>query len=150
MITIADIAPIHDLLSTLQPGSALTHGALTMIPLLRPGVPEPDWLTLAEAGDTVTITEVNEAGSVPSLTVTSAADRPVLLLDGEELIGAKQNRVLNTSARRRRRDAHHPGDLRRAGAVGLARKAFRGQQRVALRIVARQEGTARQRVAAPG
>ena len=97
MITIADIAPFHDLLSTLQPGSALTHGALTMIPLLRPGVPEPDWLTLAEAGDTVTITEVNEAGSVPSLTVSSAADRPVLLLDGEELIGAKQNRLLNTT-----------------------------------------------------
>jgi hypothetical protein len=33
---------------------------------------------------------------VPTLRLTSAADRPVLLLDGEELIGAKQNRVLNT------------------------------------------------------
>jgi len=29
--------------------------------------------------------------------VTNAADRPVLLLDGEELVGAKQNRVLNTT-----------------------------------------------------
>ena len=34
---------------------------------------------------------------MPTLRVISAADRPVLLLDGEELIGAKQNRVLNTT-----------------------------------------------------
>ena len=52
---------------------------------------------MAEAGDTVTIEEVSEAGAVPTLRVTSAADRPVLLLDGEELIGARQNRVLNTT-----------------------------------------------------
>ena len=43
------------------------------------------------------ISEIGEAGSVPELTLTSTADRPVLLLDGEELIGAKQNRILNTS-----------------------------------------------------
>jgi hypothetical protein len=40
---------------------------------------------------------VSEGGDVPTLRLTSAADRPVLLLDGEELIGAKQNRVLNTT-----------------------------------------------------
>jgi hypothetical protein len=45
----------------------------------------------------VAITEVNEGGAVPSLKVTNAGDHPVLLLDGEELIGAKQNRVLNTT-----------------------------------------------------
>jgi hypothetical protein len=31
------------------------------------------------------------------LGVTNDADRPLLLLDGEELVGAKQNRVLNTT-----------------------------------------------------
>jgi hypothetical protein len=61
------------------------------------GHPDPGWLTLAEAGLAVTIEEVNEAGAVPTLRLTSTADRPVLLLDGEELIGAKQNRVLNTT-----------------------------------------------------
>ncbi len=43
------------------------------------------------------VTEVSEAGSVPFLQVANGADRPLLLLDGEELIGAKQNRILNTT-----------------------------------------------------
>jgi len=40
---------------------------------------------------------VSEAGSVPFLQVANGADRPLLLLDGEELVGAKQNRILNTT-----------------------------------------------------
>src|SRR5207249_1949999 len=36
-------------------------------------------------------------GSVPRLKVVNRAELPVLLVDGEELIGARQNRVLNTS-----------------------------------------------------
>lgn len=34
---------------------------------------------------------------MPTLSVINGGDRAVLLLDGEELIGAKQNRVLNTT-----------------------------------------------------
>ena len=59
---------------------------------------EPPWLTIAEAGDRVRITEVDEAGVIPRLTVANMAEQPLLLLDGEELVGAKQNRVLNTTA----------------------------------------------------
>lgn len=40
---------------------------------------------------------MSEAGSVPFLKVANGADRPLLLLDGEELLGAKQNRILNTT-----------------------------------------------------
>ena len=36
-------------------------------------------------------------GSVPELLAENTSDRMVLLLDGEELVGAKQNRILNTS-----------------------------------------------------
>lgn len=43
------------------------------------------------------ITEVSHEGSVPELKVINKAEKPVLLLDGEELAGAKQNRVLNTT-----------------------------------------------------
>ncbi|MGH8953160.1 MAG: ARPP-1 family domain-containing protein, partial [Acidimicrobiia bacterium] len=43
------------------------------------------------------ITEATEAGTVPFLQVTNNADHPLLLLDGEELLGAKQNRILNTT-----------------------------------------------------
>lgn len=46
---------------------------------------------------TVTVEEVSESGSVPDLSVENKGDLRVLFLEGEELIGAKQNRILNTS-----------------------------------------------------
>jgi hypothetical protein len=97
MPTLSDIGPVARTLAGLVPGVPRTHEALTVVPLLAPLLAEPDWLTLAEAGDRVQITEVDQAGAVPHLRVTSRADRPLLLLDGEELVGAKQNRVLNTT-----------------------------------------------------
>jgi len=65
--------------------------------LLTPSSEDVDWLTLDEAGDDVVVTEASGGASVPTLEVSNAGDRPLLLLDGEELIGAKQNRVLNTT-----------------------------------------------------
>ncbi|MBE3138780.1 MAG: hypothetical protein IMZ63_03070, partial [Actinobacteria bacterium] len=41
--------------------------------------------------------EIGKGGSVPELIAENIGDVSVLLLDGEELIGAKQNRVLNTT-----------------------------------------------------
>ena len=43
----------------------------------------------------VRITEVSEGGVVPELLLVNDGPLPVLLLDGEELVGAKQNRILN-------------------------------------------------------
>ena len=97
MATLAEIEPVEAFLSNLLIGEPLTHGALTVVPLLAPVADEPDWLTLAEAGDRVRVTEVSEAGTVPFLKVANLADRPLLLLDGEQLVGAKQNRILNTT-----------------------------------------------------
>ncbi len=97
MQTLGSITAVSTLLEALEVGEPLSHGALTVIPLLAPGEPEPDWLTLAEAGAAVTIGEVSAAGEVPALSVVNDADRPVLLLDGEELVGARQNRILNTT-----------------------------------------------------
>jgi ARG and Rhodanese-Phosphatase-superfamily-associated Protein domain len=45
----------------------------------------------------LTVTEVSQSGTVPELKMVNKGDLPVLLLDGEELAGAKQNRVLNTT-----------------------------------------------------
>jgi len=94
---VAGIGPIARTLGNILVGEPLRHGALTVVPMLAPMLSEPRWLTLAEAGDRVRITEVNEAGAVPQLKVVNLAGRPLLLLDGEELVGAKQNRVLNTT-----------------------------------------------------
>jgi hypothetical protein len=72
---------------------------MTVFPLLSPLDGGPDYLTLKEALERalLVVTEVSSGGSVPELKVANKADLAVLLLDGEELAGAKQNRVLNTS-----------------------------------------------------
>jgi hypothetical protein len=51
----------------------------------------------ALAAKTLDITEVNESGTVPLLKVANRGDVAVFLMAGEQLIGAKQNRILNTS-----------------------------------------------------
>ena len=83
----------------LRLGEAVAYGGLAVLPLFSNGPQGPEYLTLGEAleQDLVTVTEVSEAGSVPDLKVVSRAGRPVLIVDGEELSGAKQNRCLNTS-----------------------------------------------------
>jgi hypothetical protein len=97
MPTLTEVPEVVKLLATILTGEPITHAALTVIPLLAPDLDDPDWLTLEEAGDRARVTEVSEAGSVPFLQVANGVDRPLLLLDGEELIGAKQNRILNTT-----------------------------------------------------
>jgi hypothetical protein len=70
-----------------------------VLPLFTSINETPQYLTLKEALEKrlLTITEVSQSGSVPELKVVNIAEIPVLLLDGEELAGAKQNRVLNTT-----------------------------------------------------
>ena len=87
-------------LQEVQVGNPLRHKQLTLLPLTG-GSPSPlDYILAADAiaKGLLTITEVSEGGSVPELLVVSSADTLVLLIDGEELVGAKQNRILNTSA----------------------------------------------------
>ena len=59
----------------------------------------PKYLILKQALDqnVLAIGEVSQEGRVPELKVINKSDTLVLLLDGEELAGAKQNRVLNTT-----------------------------------------------------
>jgi ARG/rhodanese/phosphatase superfamily protein len=80
-------------------GDPVGHEALTAFPLFAETCNGVDYLLADEAiaGGTITVEEVGESGSVPDLLVDSRADRLVLFLEGEELRGAKQNRVLNTS-----------------------------------------------------
>jgi hypothetical protein len=51
----------------------------------------------ALAAKTLDITEIPESGSVPALKVVNKAENMVFLMSGEQLIGAKQNRVVNAS-----------------------------------------------------
>jgi ARG and Rhodanese-Phosphatase-superfamily-associated Protein domain len=88
---------VHATLDAVQFGLLLEHENLAVLPLLARDPCEPDYLTLddALAQGTIQITEVGEAGTVPELRALNSGSTPVLLTDGEELVGAKQNRVLN-------------------------------------------------------
>jgi len=57
------------------------------------------YLTLKEAmdKDLLEITELDDSWAVPELRVKNHAEIPVLILDDEELKGAKQNRIVNIS-----------------------------------------------------
>ncbi len=80
-------------------GQPVRHQVLSVFPLFTDrGVPV-DYLLSDEAisKESVAVTEVSEAGSVPDLLVENKGDARVLFLEGEELVGAKQNRILNTS-----------------------------------------------------
>lgn len=86
------------LVEALRLGERQVHGPLAVFPL-RAQVGGPRYITLREAiaQRRALITEVSEGGSVPDLRVVNKGDARVLVLDGEELRGAKQNRVLNTT-----------------------------------------------------
>ena len=83
--------------SRLKLGEPTTHGGLTVFPLTSEFRSKLRYLLLEDGlrKGLVTIREVSEGGSVPELKVENRADRPVLIVDGEELVGAKQNRVAN-------------------------------------------------------
>ncbi len=91
--------PVKKALKDLKIAEPLTHEGLCMYPLLREQSINKDYLTLDEAlaKKTASITEVSEGGSVPELFFRNHGDQAVFLLDGEELVGAKQNRILNIS-----------------------------------------------------
>ena len=80
-------------------GEPIRHESLSVFPLFTPANGLVDYLLADEAlaAGTVTVSEVGESGSVPDLLVENTGDSRVLFIEGEELRGAKQNRVLNTS-----------------------------------------------------
>jgi hypothetical protein len=81
-----------------QLGDPVEHRGVVVTPLFPTQNPVCKYLTLDEALPRgFAITETTVAGSVPELAVTNPLDLGVLLYDGEELVGAKQNRILNVS-----------------------------------------------------
>ncbi len=90
---------IIDTAAGIRIGEPATFRDLTVFPLFGVDVKNPGYLTLDEAlgQKSSVVTEVSEGGSVPELKFVNSGNMPVFLLDGEELIGAKQNRILNLS-----------------------------------------------------
>lgn len=90
---------VKNRLAELKPGEPLTCGNVSVLPLFTGNGHKLPYLLLHEAIESgvLTVTEVSEGGSVPELKVENKGDKPVLILAGGELRGAKQNRIVNAT-----------------------------------------------------
>ena len=101
---------LNNLADRLTIGDPLVSSRLTIYPLFfsggkqgreeeTPDQKEIHYLLLEEALDkgTFEVGEVSESGSVNTIAVNNQTGEPVLILDGEELLGAKQNRMVNAT-----------------------------------------------------
>ena len=86
-------------INTITVETPVTVHNLTVFPIIKSKSHGPGYIPLAVAIEEygLRVTETSEDGSVPNLLVENPSDKKVLLLDGEELHGAKQNRIINTT-----------------------------------------------------
>ena len=90
---------IEATLNEVKLGDPQHYRNMSVFPLLFSGKSKLEYLMLGKALNEghIMITEISENGSVPELKLFNTSESYILLLDGEELEGAKQNRVLNTT-----------------------------------------------------
>src|SRR3954451_22022445 len=88
----------HDYLAEpLRLGTPDVCGALAVFPLFGPA-PGLDYRSFAQASVLgATVKELDSGASVNDLLVVNPTDRPVLLYEGEEVLGAQQNRTFDVS-----------------------------------------------------
>ena len=86
-------------LPKLHVGEPICHEQASVFPLFVNAPSAVEYVLGADAinDGNLLVEELSEAGSVPTLSVTNKGNLRVLFLEGEQLIGAKQNRILNTS-----------------------------------------------------
>jgi hypothetical protein len=92
-------AIIQNYLKKAKIGRKQSHQNLAIFPLLSSYTNGLDYITLDEAltERLIEVVEVSEEGTVPELKVVNKSPCMILILDGEELVGAKQNRIVNTT-----------------------------------------------------
>ncbi|MBU1671148.1 MAG: hypothetical protein KKF41_04595 [Actinobacteria bacterium] len=90
---------LKDYTEELELGKGVVQGSLGVLPVHSSKPGELIYITYDEAlgKKAITVTEVSEGGSVPELRLTNKGAERILILDGEQLVGAKQNRILNTT-----------------------------------------------------
>lgn len=75
----------------LHVGRPVTRGALTLFPIWAAGAVNVRGYDLRSQH--VTVSELDSGPSVPQLVITNSGPRPLLLLEGELLVGGHQDRV---------------------------------------------------------
>jgi len=86
-------------LKSLELGPEARFQNMAVFPLFNENGSGTKYLSLDEALELgrIKVTEVSESGDVPNLLVTNKGEIPILILAGEELVGAKQNRLVNAT-----------------------------------------------------
>jgi hypothetical protein len=74
-------------------------GAVEIFHLRWPGINGLDYITLDEAleAQCIEVTEFTETGQVPRIKIINRSGHMVFVMAGEQLVGCKQNRVVNAS-----------------------------------------------------
>ncbi len=84
--------------SALRPTSTIAFGSLRLVRLIGvAGGPDAELLEEALRAGRTTVSEVGSTGEVGWVRVCHRGTLPLLLLDGEQIVGAMQNRILNAS-----------------------------------------------------
>ena len=97
-LNLAPASELGDLAARIRTGLPVPIGPVTLVPLYSEGGgPEADLLEESIARGHTTVTEVGEQGRVNLLSVHHQGPQVRLLLDGEEVVGAEQNRFFNAS-----------------------------------------------------
>jgi len=83
----------------LETGPPIVSGGLAVYTVAEDGEAPEDYDVLQDAlaKGSARVTEITEGGSVPILMLHNLADFPILAIQGEEMVGAKQDRTLNVS-----------------------------------------------------
>jgi len=88
---------VAPLLAAVEIGQPLKAGSLALFPLFHDRHSPVRYLTGAPGAAALRIDEKADGAVVAELEVTNTGGLPVLLVDGESLIGAKQNRTVTAS-----------------------------------------------------
>ena len=75
-------------------GPPITRRGISLYPVYLPGNALPTIATGRNSG--LVVDELPDA-EVPQLVVTNPTDRPILVVEGEQFVGGRQNRTANTS-----------------------------------------------------
>ncbi|MBI5524751.1 MAG: hypothetical protein HY897_00300 [Deltaproteobacteria bacterium] len=89
---------VCEFLLSLRPGAPVRAGVVWCVPVIGAADgPDADLLEEALGQGTSKVTEVGEQGRVGSVRVAHGGGRHLLVLNGEQVAGAKQDRVFNSS-----------------------------------------------------
>jgi hypothetical protein len=90
---------LHDVFAAVTVQDVVQWQNVQVFPLIQPNGHDPSYALIDDllGRRKAEITEVDEGGAVPTIAVRNRAPVDALILDGTELHGAKQNRMVNVT-----------------------------------------------------